>query len=147
MFKNCPLLWISKLQTEIALSTMEVEYLALSHSMRQLIEIREILKEIQRITLFKDEINPEYRAIHKYGNITQSKVYEDNEAYLKFATLPKISPRTKHIAIPYHFFRSKVENLEIKVLSIGTEKQIADQFKKGLPQDKFQKARKNLMGW
>jgi len=33
LFGGCPLLWVSKLQTEIALSTMEVEYIALSHSM------------------------------------------------------------------------------------------------------------------
>ena len=58
-----------------------------------------------------------------------------------------MSPRTKHIAIPYHFFRSKVENLEIKVVGVGTDDQVADQFTKGLSQFKFQKARKNLMGW
>ena len=58
-----------------------------------------------------------------------------------------MSPRTKNIAIPYHFFRSKAENLEIKVESIDTDDQLADQFTKGLPQDKFEKARKKLMGW
>ena len=61
--------------------------------------------------------------------------------------MPKMSPRTKNIAIPYHFFRSKVENLEIKVESIDTDDQLADQFTKGLPQDKFEKAGKKLMGW
>ena len=147
MFMGCPLLWVSKLQSQIALSTMEAEYPALSHSMRELIGMREILKEIQQYTINESTFLPEYRTIHKFGTIPQSKVYEDNEACLKFATLPKMSPRTKHIPIPYHFFRSKIENLEIKVLGIGTDNQVADQFTKGLPQDKFQRARKNLMGW
>ena len=147
MFMDCPLLWISKLQTQIALSTMESEYIALSHSMRELIAIREILKELHHHTLNKFKFKPEYRIIHKYGSIPQSKVYEDNEACLKFATLPKMSPRTKHIAIPYHFFCSKVDNLEIKILSIGTENQLADQFTKGLPQDKFLRGRKSVIKW
>ena len=33
---NCPVLWVSKLQTEIALSTMESEYVALSTSCKDL---------------------------------------------------------------------------------------------------------------
>ncbi len=33
---NCPILWKSKMQTEIALSTMEAEYVALSASCRDL---------------------------------------------------------------------------------------------------------------
>ena len=31
---NCPLVWVSKLQTEIALSTLKSEYIALSLAMR-----------------------------------------------------------------------------------------------------------------
>ena len=88
-----------------------------------------------------------YSTKHKYGSLPQSKVFEDNEACLKFASLPKMSPRTKHIAIPYHLFRSKVKNLEIKVESIGTKEQLADQFTKGLSHNEFEIARFNLMGW
>jgi len=58
-----------------------------------------------------------------------------------------MSPRTKHIAIPYHFFRTKIEELEVKVVGIDTNNQLADQFTKGLPQDKFVKDRNSLMGW
>ncbi len=36
---NCPILWSSKLQTEIALSTMEAEYVALSTSCKDLFPI------------------------------------------------------------------------------------------------------------
>jgi hypothetical protein len=37
--------------------------------------------------------------------IPQSEVFEDNDACLKFANL---SPRTKYIAVPLHWWRSKV---------------------------------------
>ena len=142
------------MQTQIALSTMEAEYIALSNSMRDLIAIREILKEILS-TVFDSETiikNPTYSTISRTfdknpKSLSKSIVYKDNTACLKFATMPKMSPRTKHIAIPYHFFRSKVEELEIKVVGINTENQVADQFTKGLPQDKFVKDRKALMGW
>ena len=33
MYANCPTLWVSHLQTEIALSTTETEYIALSQSL------------------------------------------------------------------------------------------------------------------
>ena len=36
-FANCTLLWVSKLQTEIALSTLHSKYVALSHSVIALI--------------------------------------------------------------------------------------------------------------
>ena len=46
-----PLQWMSKLQNQIALNTMEVELSALSQSMRDIIAIREVLKEISSMTL------------------------------------------------------------------------------------------------
>ena len=157
-FMGCPLLWVSKLQTQIALSTMESEYIALSQSMRDLISIREILKEVQKHVLAQDSDDVSYRTHSKAfsevnspesgkSTIPQSTVHEDNQACLKFATMPKMSPRTKHIAVPYHFFRSKVVSMEIQVVAIGTENQQADQFTKGLPPEKFERDRLELMGW
>ena len=43
-FSNCPLLWVSKLQTEIALSTLHSEYVALSHSVRALLPLKSLIK-------------------------------------------------------------------------------------------------------
>jgi hypothetical protein len=153
-FMNCPLLWVSKLQSQIALSTMESEYIALSQSMRDLIAIREVLKEIYAIVLDDSKTQLTYRTHSKAftevvgkSPVPQSTVHEDNEACLKFASMPKMSPRTKHIAIPYHFFRSKVENLEIQIIGIDTENQLGDQFTKGLPTVKFLSDRLRLMGW
>ena len=149
MFMGCPLLWVSKLQTQIALSTMEAEYIALSQSMRDLIAIREVLKEIHSHVLGDSTTAVTYRTHSKAfeETIPSSIVHEDNQACQKFASMPRMSPRTKHIAIPYHFFRSKVEALEIQVVSIDTGNQLADQFTKGLPEDKFIRDRKSLMGW
>ena len=43
---NCPVLWKSKLQTEIALSRMEAEYVALSASCKDLFPIIDVTQEI-----------------------------------------------------------------------------------------------------
>ena len=45
-FSNCPLLWASKLQTEIDLSTLHYEYLALSNSVRALLPLKSLIKEL-----------------------------------------------------------------------------------------------------
>ena len=45
-FANCPLLWVSKIQTEIALYTLHSEYVALSHSIRALLPLKFIIKEV-----------------------------------------------------------------------------------------------------
>ena len=157
LYQGCPILWVSKMQTQCALSTMESEYLALSQSMRDLIPLREILKEVNQMVFNKLRGTPKCSANSKSfsdivsdeENVTlpPSKVYEDNNACLKFARLPRLTPRTKHIAVPYHWFRAKVEQLEIIIEPISTDKQLADQFTKPLTIDKFLKGRKDLMGW
>ena len=122
-FMGSPLLWTSKLQTQIALSTMESEYIALSQAMRELIGVREMLKEIYNVILKDSKLFNKltYHTISKtFSTIPSFIVHEDNSACLRFATTPKMSPRTKHIAIPYHFFHSKVANNEVKVQAVDT---------------------------
>ena len=46
---NIPVLWGSKLQTEIATSTMHAEYIALSTSLRELIPVKSLLEEISHL--------------------------------------------------------------------------------------------------
>ena len=46
---GCPLLWLSKLQTEISLSTTEAEYIALIQTMRKVIPSMAFMKEVSFI--------------------------------------------------------------------------------------------------
>jgi len=45
-FANCPVLWVSKLQTEAALSTMEADIIALAHSCRELFPIIDMTQSL-----------------------------------------------------------------------------------------------------
>ena len=156
LYCGAPLLWVSKMQTQIALSTIKAEYIALSQSMHDLIPIREVLKEIMTV-MFDRDADIAYHLHSKafedanegtvLYNIPQSTVFEDNDACLKFARVPKLTLRTNHIGVPYHWFRTQVENLEIRIEQIDTTMQLGDHFTKGLTVDLFRVARKRLMGW
>jgi hypothetical protein len=120
--------------------------------MRDLIPIREILIEIMSVVFHTAptfQYNTHSKAFETVSNhvIPQSTVYEDNAACLKFANTGQLSPRTKHIGVPYHWFRSKVITLDIAIVPVSTTDQLADPFTKGLCAAKFQAARLKLQGW
>ena len=48
-YANCPIMWMSKLQTEISLSTTESEYIAFSQSLRKVIPMMALLEELKGI--------------------------------------------------------------------------------------------------
>ena len=136
MYAGCPITWQSKLQTEIALSTTESEYIALSTAMREVIPFLNLLKEISDVF-----------DLPSTKPIFNCKVWEDNESCIKVATSPKFTLRTKHIAIKYHHFRSFVQNETITIHSIGTKEQLADILTKPLIESSFRYLRQKLMGW
>ncbi len=119
---------------------MESECLVLSQLMRDVIPLREVLKEINKVVFQNPEETPRCSKKSKsFSDIVsdeteiptpKSKVYEDNNACLKFDRIPRLTPRTKHIGAPYHWFRSKVKQFEISIEPISTDKQLADQFTK-----------------
>ena len=78
---------------------------------------------------------------------TKYTVFEDNNGCIELAKCPKLRPRTKHIGIKYHHFRSKVMDGTIKVLPIDTKDQEAHIFTKPLSRDQFHKLCELLMGW
>jgi hypothetical protein len=46
-YGGCPIIWASQLQSEIALSTTEAEYLALSTALRNTIPLMRLLNELK----------------------------------------------------------------------------------------------------
>ena len=136
MYAGCPIIWCSKLQTEIALSTVEAEYMALSQALREVIPMMVLLNEIK--TVFPTVITAP--KVH-------CKVWEDNSGCISLAKEGRFSPRTKHIAIKYHHFRSKVVDGSISIHAIDTKEQTADIFTKPLDESLFVYLRKKLCGW
>ena len=136
MYAGCPITWSSKLQTEIALSTTESEYIALSSAMREVIPFMNLMQETQDLFEIKHD-----------KPIFHCTVWEDNESAIKVAKSPKFTPRTKHIAIKYHHFRRYVTDGTIDIRSIDTKDQIADMLTKPLSGKDFCFLCRLLMGW
>ena len=142
---GCPILWKSSLQTEIALSTLESEYIALAAAMRELIPARRLLEEI--VSHVDSKAKKEVPKI-------QSVIWEDNNGCISTVQAPKLTPRTKHIAVKYHFSRSylqrsdeKESKLKFVIKKIDSELQLADIFTKGLSEETFVRLKKLLCGW
>eukprot|EP00957_Ditylum_brightwellii_P202288 15329487-Ditylum_brightwellii.AAC.1 len=66
-------------------------------------------------------------------------VFEDNNGCIELAKCPKMRPRTKHIAIKYHHFRSKVKDDSTKIKRVDIHKQQADLLTKNLNRDQYLK--------
>ena len=136
IFAGCPILWSSKLQTEITLSTTEAEYVALSQAVREVLPIMELMKELSSFM----DINT-----NKPDFFCQ--VFEDNRSVIAVATSKKYTPRTKHIALKYHHFRQFVYDKTIRINAIDTKEQLADILTKPLEPKLFEYLRKKLNGW
>ena len=63
------------------------------------------------------------------------------------ATEIKFSPRTKHIALKYHHFRSQVKSGHVVIHYRPTEEQLADLLTKPLSKEAFFTLRYMLCGW
>jgi len=98
---GCPSLWNSTLQSKMALSTMMAEYIALSNPMQELLPFLSLVREIcERIGLTPERLST-----------IQSTVWEDNVGALTLANLepPRITPKSKHFGIKYHWFREQLK--------------------------------------
>ena len=146
---NCFILCKSQLQSMVALSTSESEYGALSQAMRVVLPLREILQEV--ITTV-DMVNSEGVAmygsrltLHKFPSI----IYEDNAAALALAMNQKVTSRTKHWSVKFHFFWEHIndERKNIKCVKVDTKLQRADYLTKGLTRELFENCRKLNQGW
>jgi hypothetical protein len=91
LFVNCPILWTSKLQREMELSTKEAEYISLSQAKRDLVPLRVILKEMCNVLAYKVQ-----------QAITHSTVFEANKGCVELISAPTMHPRTRHIVVKYY---------------------------------------------
>jgi hypothetical protein len=75
LFAGCPLIWGSRLQTEIALSTTEAEYIALSTVLRETIPFINLLQELKDMNFIDNYATPKILC----------KAFEDNSGALELA--------------------------------------------------------------
>ena len=136
---DCPIIWTSKLQDGIALSTMMAEYYALSYAMREVLPLRNLIFAVATGLGIDDKTLTTFK----------TTVWEDNNGALSLANLDpgQHTPRSKFYDVKVHWFRSYLKPNNIEVVKIKTEEQLADLFTKALKKDTFETLRKLLLGW
>ena len=136
IYANCPILWVSRLQTEIALSTAEAKYIDLSQALCVVIPLITLLKEVY--TVFP---------VHMKTPTFVWQIHENYQSCITMATSQKFTPQTKHIALKHHPFCSFVKDGWIKISYRRTTEQKTDILTKPLADDLFFKLRYMLCSW
>ena len=113
--------WSSKKQVIVALSSTEAEYIAQTHVAKELIWLQTFLAELT--TPFSEPIT----------------LHCDNQGMIALSKDNKFHMRTKHIDIHYHFICEAVENNQVFMHYVLTDKNVADIFTKPLAKPKFEK--------
>ena len=137
MYAGCPIVWASKMQSLVALSTTEAEYIALSSSLREVIALMNLMNELTSRGFLLNKTTPKVHCT----------VFEDNQSCIEVATNHRTRPRTKHLSVRLHHFHSHILAKTITIQHISTKDQIADLFTKPLARDQFARLRDQFMGW
>lgn len=136
-FANWPLVVKSQLQTHLSQSTLEAEYCALSDSLKVLLPLQRLLKEILN-ALGENESKQ---------TVINATVFEDNQSAYYLATNQRVTNRTRYLLSRWHWFWDAYNRKEFEVKRCSSEDMQADFLTKPLPRDKFIKNRKAVMGW
>ena len=117
--------WSSKKQNSVALSTVELEYVAAGACCAQLLWMRQTLSD--------------------FGcEFSKVPLLCDNESASKLANNPVQHSWTKHIDIRHHFLRDHEAKGDIAIRHVRTDKQLADIFTKALDESRFCTLRSEL---
>jgi hypothetical protein len=118
---NCPILWRSKQQETVSLSSSEAEYIALSEAAKEIKFIYQVLDSLG--------IKVKLPIIVKVDNVGAIFMSENATA----------TNRTRHVDARYHFIREFIMDGFIKVIFVKSEENKADPFTKNVKSDLYEK--------
>jgi hypothetical protein len=120
------IIWWSRRQPVVALSTLMSEFLALCEGVREVLWL-------------KGHLN--YVGIRIYSPVT---IFEDNLGCIAIAKDPTNHKATRHMNPKLFFVRDEIRNGSVKLEHISTIENIADIFTKSLARPRFEKLRRQL---
>ena len=110
--------WSSKQQEIISLSTTESEYVAATHSMKEVLWLRSLLTEL-------------------FGPLTEATtLFSDNQAAIALTCNHQYHAHTKHIDMCYHWICWVIEQGSLHLVYCPTKDMVADALMKALPSAK-----------
>ena len=120
MINSGAVLWSSKKQELVTLSTAEAEYVAATHAAKEVLWLHSLIGEIFSLL----ELSTTFFGDNKF------------KSAIALANGGQYHSRTKHINICYHFIHYIIEAKSIKLIYCPTDKQTADTLTKALPSAK-----------
>lgn len=112
--ENTPLLWSSKQQGVVALSSCEAEYLSSTHCTREVLWFRNLLSELG------------------FPQFSPTSIFCDNQGTIAYTHDPHAHSKMKHIAIREHFIRDCISKRQIDIIYILNTENYSDIFTKPL---------------
>ena len=128
MLAGAAVSWGSKLQSSVALSSAEAEYVAACAATQEAMHLRRLLGDLG------------------YEQLEPTVIMEDNQACIAVSQNPALHKRMKHVDICYHYVRERVHAKDIVLQYIPTEHQVADLFTKPLGKQRLMTLRDCVMG-
>ena len=110
--------WVSKIQSVVALSTIEAEYVAATEASKEMIWLQRFMDELGK----KNDMGT---------------LYSDRKSAIHFANNSSFHSRTKHIHLKCHLIRSVLEDGELKLEKIHTSQNPADMLTKVVTRKKL----------
>jgi len=123
---------------------------------RQLIPLRRIMSELSThgpivITLRQKQpmstFTTSFESSSPSTSIPASLIYEDNAACIVLAETDHHKPCTKHISLKWHHFRDPIQQGEIKISKIESQKNWADILTKPLLRIAHRRLTSAILGW
>lgn len=129
LMQGAAVLWISKMQSVVATSTTEAEFIAAAVATKEGLWVRKLLGKI-------------------YGRVSPLNLSVDNQAAVVLITEHTVgqSGRTKHIDVQFQSVRDRYQQGDISVRFVSTTDQRADIFTKQLGGPEFRRHRDVVMG-
>ncbi|XP_034704201.1 uncharacterized mitochondrial protein AtMg00810-like [Vitis riparia] len=118
--------WSSKKQSTVSRSSAEAEYRSLAVATADIAWIIQLLRDLH-VTL-----------------LVPPKILCDNQSAIFMAVNPVTRPRSKHIAIDYHFVRELVDKGTLQIDFVPSHLQLADSLTKGVTKPQFYLFRSKL---
>jgi hypothetical protein len=116
---GCPIHWASKLQSKIALSTTESEYIALSMATRELLPLRHLVNELYKKSFISTPLQTNF-SVTKSSTLCTSQVFEDNASCIVLAYSDGTKVRNKHILLKWNHVRDQIRNGELSIVKVAT---------------------------
>ena len=127
--KDCGTVYTqSILQSTVAQSTSAAEYVALGNTIQKALGIKVLLEELELLSKDQPII-----------------AYEDNEVTIQKAKSPVVDFKLRHLNVCCHAIKQQIENNQVVLQYVESEKNIADLFTKAVQINTFLKLRTALL--